>query len=426
MMKSLWPCLTVTATMLTAPLDDAHAGWTETILVSFGGNAKTTGGSPANGVIFDAKGNLYGTNKTGGSYGYGTVFKLTPPAAGKTAWTESTIFSSFALSGASGESPSGGLMFDAKGNLYGVTNGSGRGGGGTVFKLTPPAAGKTAWTETTIFSFTFDGASGSGPQGNLIFDTKGNLYGTTYTGGKSNAGTVYRLTPPAAGKTAWTETVLFSFNETSGSFPQAGLVFDRKGNLYGTTSGGGTLEGYEDGTVFKLTPPAVGKTAWTETVLFSFDGTDGNAPNAGLALDAKGDLYGTTTQGGKFNAGTVFKLASPAAGKTAWTETVLASFNFSGPYGNTPEGSLVFDAKGNLYGTTNQGGTGSSGNVFELTAPPTGKTVWSESALASFKYYGASGAYPASGLTFDGKGNLYGTTTGGGAGGNGTVFKLTP
>ena len=199
-----------------------------------------------------------------------------------------------------------GLIFDHKGALYGATVKGGTADSGAVFKLTPPAAGQTRWTETVLYSFT-GGNDGRQPWAGLIFDHKGALYGTTVKGGTADAGTVFKLTPPAAGQTQWTETVLYCFTDSDGNSPQAaGLIFDHKGVLYGTTIFGGISN---LGTVFKLTPPAAGQTQWTETVLYRFTGgADGNYPLASLIFDGNGALYGTTNLGGASNWGTVFKL----------------------------------------------------------------------------------------------------------------------
>src|ERR1019366_934096 len=208
--------------------------------------------------------------------------------------------------------------------------------------------------------------------------------------------------------------VLYSFihNGTDGGFPQAGLIFDAAGNLYGTTSEGGTSSSCSGGcgTVFELTPTAGG--GWTEKVLHNFNsnGTDGANPYAGLIFDAAGNLYGTTTVGGTYYYGTVFELTPTAGG--GWTEKVLHSFNYNGTDGNNPQASLTIDAAGNLYGTTSGGGTYGNykGTVFELT--PAAGGDWTETVLHNF--VGPDGAAPLAGLIFDAAGNLYGTTSGGG------------
>jgi uncharacterized repeat protein (TIGR03803 family) len=197
----------------------------------------------------------------------------------------------------------------------------------------------------------FNSATGNHPYAGLVRDPNGNLYGATEGGGLHGLGTVFKLTPPAAGKTAWTLTTLANFDGNNGQHPYVGLLRDPAGNLYGTTPGG-VLNG--PGTAFKLAPPAAGKTGWTLTTLASFDAANGASPSSDLVRDSAGNLYGTTAFGGSSYYGTVFKLAPPAAGKSAWTLATLASFN--GANGAHPAAGLVLDAEGNLYGATEQGG----------------------------------------------------------------------
>src|ERR1039458_10243465 len=385
----------------------------EKVLYSFYGG--TDGNGPEAGLIFDAAGNLYGTTGAGGTANAGTAFELTPTAGG--GWTE-TVLHSFTPYYGDGTGPSAGLIFDAAGNLYGTTRGGGTYGAGTVFELTP--AGGGSWTEKVLYSFGAYGTDGVVPYAGLIFDAAGNLYGTTNAGGTYyQYGTVFELTPAGGGN--WTETVLHNFvaNGTDGYYPWAGLAFDRFGNLYGTTQDGGT---YVVGTVFELTPAGGGN--WTETVLHNFNnnGTDGIIPLAGLIFDAAGNLYGTTTEGGTPGGGTVFEL-TPAGGGS-WTEKVLYNFNYNGTDGWGPQVGLVFDAAGNLYGTTPWGGTYTDGTVFELT--PAGSGGWTETVLHNFNEFGnGDGYYPLAGLILDAAGNLYGTTSVGGTYYNyGTVFEL--
>ena len=343
--------------------------------------------------VLDAKGNLYGTTNYGGAYNYGTVFKVTPSG-------EETILHSFDPNGTDGAYPWAGLVRDAKGNLYGTTVEGGTDViDGTVFKLTRTRKG---WAETILHSF---GASGDGsqPYSVLTLDKTGNLYGTTNVGGAYSYGTVFELTPSG------TETILWSFgNGTDGANPLAGVVRDAKGNLYGTTEYGGT---YNKGIVFELTPSG------TEKVLWNFGGgTDGANPYGGVIRDAKGNLYGTTANGGVYGDGTVFEVTRSGM------ETILHSFDNNDIDGFNPYAGLVMDKKtGNLYGTTiSGGGTGSSaGVVFELT--PSG----TETILHTFTG-SPDGASPWGGLVFDRTGSLYGTTFAGGASGNGTVYQVTP
>jgi uncharacterized repeat protein (TIGR03803 family) len=278
------------------------------------------------------------------------VFELTPAGGGT--WTEKVLHS-FINDGTDGNEPYAGLIFDAAGNLYGTTLGGGTAFIGTVFELTP--AGGGTWTEKVLHSFV-GGTDGTAPFGSLIFDAAGNLYGTTSEGGPSNAGTVFELTPAGGG--TWTEQVLHTFgSSTDGIDPVAGLIFDGTGNLYGTTSRGGT---YNLGTAFELTPAGGG--TWTERVTHSFgNGTDGANPQAGLIFDGVGNLYGTTFAGGSFGGGTVFRL-------NAQGEVLLQ--NFSGADGVSPQGGMLLDTSGNLYGTTLNGGSSNVGTVFEITNTP--------------------------------------------------------
>ena len=304
-------------------------GGTETVLYDFCHANCNDGALPVAGLIADSKGNLYGTNQGLGcfvNFGCGVVFKLSPDGT-------YTVLYSF-TGGSDGAVPAAGLIADSSGNLYGTTSSGGASGNGVVFKLSPDG------TETVLHSFT--GSDGSVPVAGLIADSSGNLYGTTSRGGASGNGVVFKLSPEG------TETVLHSFTGGSdGANPQAGLIADSSGNLYGTTSGGGASG---NGVVFKLSP------AGTETVLHSFTrGYDGANPQAGLIADSSGNLYGTTSSGGGSGCagtgcGTVFKV-SPGG-----SETVLYSFT-GGSDGAGPAAGLIADNSGNLYGTTAFGGT---------------------------------------------------------------------
>jgi uncharacterized repeat protein (TIGR03803 family) len=386
----------------------AAAAPTLTVLHSFTGYPD--GIEPSGRLAMDSGGALYGTTYAGGMTGggWGTVFMLTPPPVGKTQWTKTLLYAF--TNGADGSHPRGGVIIDSKGALYGTTADGGL--AGKVFKLTPPPAGKTQWTYTVLHSFG-SGNDGNTPLAGLIMDSTGALYGTTaYGGGYSYYGTVFKLTPPATGITQWTETVLHRFRQVGDAFgPYAGLTFDSNGALYGTTYFGGTL-GF--GTVFKLAPPALGNTAWTETVLYSFKGgTDGYNLVAGVSVDSKGVLYGTTPNhpiGGQ--CGTVYRLTPPVPNQTQWTETVLYNFD-NGVNGCGPRASVILDSTGALYGTTSEGILkvgGGTGTLFKLTPPAAGKTLWTESVLYIFKN-GTDGSDPESDLIFDKNGALYGVTT---------------
>jgi uncharacterized repeat protein (TIGR03803 family) len=289
----------------------------------------------------------------------------------------------YSFTGGDGATPHAGLIADPAGNLYGTTWGGGASGQGTVFQLDPSG------NLTVLYSFA--GGDGSRPGGGLIADSSGNLYGTTINGGAQDAGTVFQLTPSGA------LNLLYSFTGGSdGALPFAGLIADAAGNLYGTTIDGGAGG---QGTVFQLDPSG------TLTVLYS---SNEGSPWAGLIADATGNLYGTTDAGD--GPGTVFQL-TPSG-----TLTVL--HRFTGRDGAVPHGRLIADAASNLFGTTHNGGTSGYGTVFQLDSSGT-LTV-----LHSFTG-GSDGAYPEAGLIADAGGNLYGTTYGGGAGGQGTVFQVT-
>jgi uncharacterized repeat protein (TIGR03803 family) len=363
----------------------------ETVLYSFTGTSGD-GSQPQASLIQDSAGNLYGTTWLGGASGGGTIFKLNP------ANQETLLFSFAGLSG-DGANPFGfdaGLLRDSEGNLYGTTYVGGTTVGncdmcGTIFKMDP--TGK----ETVLYYFTGTGGDGANPQAGLIMDSAGNLYGTTAGGGTAGYGTVFKL------DTTGHESVLHSFGVATGDglIPQAGVIMDSAGNLYGTTFGGGTAG---NGTVFKVDPTGV------ETVLHSFSNTDGANPEAGLIMDSAGNLYGTTFSGGTAGGGTVFKVDPTGV------ETVLHSFTNTSGDGSGPQGGLIRDMAGNLYGTT----SGGNGTVFKVD--PTGH----ETVLYSFTGTNGDGAVPQGALVMDIAGNLYGTTSTGGTSVWGTVFKLDP
>ena len=396
---------------------NTFAADTEKVLASFSGQ---DGAVPQAGLIFDAKGNLYGTASTGGftncvSLGScGTVFRLSPNPDGT--WRKKVLHR---FNGTDGMYPLGALVMNAGGKLYGTTSWGGNNtctfltwvGCGTVFELSPGA--NDTWTLRVIHRF--NGSDGANPQSTLILDSAGNLYGTT-TGGPSNGpGTVFALHPGKNG--AWVLNNLYIFKGVpDGSAPAGSLVFDTAGNLYGTTGTGGPAN---TGTVFELSPATGG--GWIETVLYSFLSSGGTDPQQGVILDSAGNVYGTTVSSGDScgcKYGTVFELM-PGAGGT-WTKTTLHTFTQSD--GHSPMG-LVLDKVGNLYGVTFVGGTVNDGTVFELS-PGSGGT-WSETQL--YVFGGPDGAGPVGSLIFDSSGNLYGASGYGGSGNNkGTVFEVSP
>ena len=340
-----------------------------TPLVSFNGG---DGSNPVGaGVIMDAKGNLFGTTFSGGAHGGGTVFEIAKTAEGYA--STPTVLYSFCLlpNCADGQGPNGSLIFDAKGNLFGTTFGGGLSvgpsGGGTVFEIVKTAHGYASTLTTLIH---FNTATGTGPSAGLIADAKGNLFGTTANSGPNDGqGTVFEIVKTAHGY-ASTPTVLYSFcslsNCADGAGPEAGLIIDTKGNLFGTTTG----DLVNAGTVFEIARTADGY-ASTPTTLVTFFCAPGNCgdgdrpgPRAGLIADPRGNLFGTTFNGGANGDGTVFKIAKTADGYAS-TPTTLADFD--GSDGANPWGDLLADAKGTLFGTTNVGGANNRGTVFEVT-----------------------------------------------------------
>jgi len=328
---------------------------------------------------------------------------LNSPAKAQVA---STVYS-FGATG-DGAYPYPGLIMDASGNLYGTTGNGGTSNVGTVFELVNSSG---TYTEKVLYSFA-GGSDGANPYGTLLLDASGNLYGTTEAGG-TNFGTVFELVNSSG---AYTEKVLYSFaGGSDGANPYAGLIIDATGNLYGTTSGGGTSS---TGTVFELVNSSGN---YTEKVLYTLaGGSDGANPYDGLIMDAAGNLYGTTNSGGTNGAGTVFELANSSG---TYTEKVLYSFTNTniGGDGANPLAGLVMDASGNLYGTTQGGGT-NFGTVFELV---NSSGTYTEKVLYRFTNTGGDGAYPIGGFIMDAAGNLYGTTGSGGTKGSGTVFELS-
>ena len=349
--------------------------------------------------ILDDQGNLYGTTRSGGAADKGTVFKLAPDG-------NLTTLADFARHG-SGAEPLASLWRDAHGNLFGTTwndrGGRHPPGGGTLFEIT--ASGR----QKTLYRFSVDGPFGYSPEGGVIADAQGNLYGATMFGGTYGYGVAYKFTPDG------TMTVLHAFGATSddGQEPVGSLAMDAAGNLYGaTTQGGSQLAG---GTVFKITPDG------TESIVhfFSIQSGDGFTPYGGVLLDTAGNIYGTTMLGGQYSDGTVYKLASDG------TETILHSF-WQYLDGGQPMCSLVADAQGNLYGTASVGGPTNSGTVFETARDGTFRT------LHTFDTVGRrlrGGIWPLGGLAVDAAGNLYGTASADGGTarhiGYGTVFKIS-
>jgi uncharacterized repeat protein (TIGR03803 family) len=345
-MQILFAAVIVLVTFLAT----ANAGSSERILFSFDGS---NGSFPGASVIFDSAGNLYGATSDGGAYGYGTIFKLSRNADGT--WSETILHDFNAIP--DGAYPGSTLIWDNAGNLYGTASGFGPyGNNGSVFELSPGTSG--SWSFKVLSGF--HGYDGSDPVGSLTFDAQGNLYGTTWKGGifsgvclYGGCGTVFKLTKSSKGE--WSASAIFKFNGINGSSPYSNVIFDAQGNLYGTSGGVWNPKGYR-GTAFELIPGPNGE--WTEKILCTFD----DLVTAGVIFDKGGNLYGTTWDAGAHFLGSIFEL-TPNADDT-WTETTLHSFN--GKDGSWVYAGVVFDSKGNLWGTTSGYGS-DLGSVYELT-----------------------------------------------------------
>lgn len=381
------------------------------------------GADPMAGVIFDQAGNIYTMAAIGGdSRNEGMIFKLSPPAGGGDLWDE-TIIHQF-RGAPDGNTPEGRLVLTSAGKLVGTTSRGGAHDMGTVFVALPPESHNDddPWGGKVVYSF--GGTLGDGVNPNTgLLAVPGKFYGVTMNGGAMRRGTVYQIVPSANGLDPWTETVLYSFKSGGdAAFPSGDLAMDKNGNLYGTCLQGGI---HNLGAIYQLSPPAVAGGAWSETVIHSFTGTDGTLPGGHLIFDAKGAIYGTTDGGGSKQEGTVFKLSPPAQAGDPWTESVL--FNFSGGReGGNPFTGVTMDTKGRLFGGASSGGSGGpdfGGVLFRLDPPAVEGGEWRETVLHSFG--GPDGFSPVSPLVLR-KDGIYGTTMLGGDFGTGTVFVLRP
>ncbi len=383
---------------------------TYTVIHPFGGR---DGATPLAGVTRDRVGNLYGTTQVGGQYGVGTVYRMARVGAG---WAFASLYSFQGLTETSedGAQPYARVIIGPDGVLYGTTRSGGNGDGcrellgcGTVYKLQGSISG--GWQEATIHQFGY--YDGEDPNyGDLVFDRAGDLFGTTRNGGANLMGAVYELTPHNG---AWIESVAYSFGGVNGSSPLNGVSIDSSGNLYGTTAAGGS-NGF--GVVYRLQSSG---SSWTQNVLHSFQGgLDGSVPTSGIAIDATGNLYGATETAGSAGVGTVFQL-SPGLGDS-WSVSTLFDFTNAAVGGSYR--TLIMDGLGNLYGTTASDGAHLRGSVFKLTRS---SGIWTYSLLHNFTG-GADGAYPYGALSLDPNGTIYGTASAGGTFGEGVVFQITP
>jgi len=405
--------LTATTALVVAAMTGGHpaaAATRATTSVIFSFDGSSLGGYPDSDLVMDAAGNLYGSAVEGGTANGGVVFELT---SGPSGWTQ-TILHNF-TGELDGAEPYGGVTLDARGNVYGtaVTGGTGggcEGGCGVLYELTQSGG---LWTENVIHTFT-GGADGPGPGGGVTIDASGNVFGTTPTGGSFGLGVIYEASPKGAG---WTFRVIHPF--TGGRDGATGakgrLTLDARGTLYGVATAGGQ---YGSGVAYRLAETPGGK--WRLKALYQFQGEpDVGFPYGALAFDAKGNLFGTSYYDGANEVGGVYELSPTPSGP--WKERVLYSFAGS-PDGASSISGLVFDAAGNMYGTTSEGGAG-KGTIFELS--PNGDGTWTESVAYSFA--GApDGAFPYDGMLGDGVGNFFGATVHGGTDDEGAVYQFTP
>jgi len=405
----------------------------EKLIYNFNGQDGRTADS---GLVADSQGNLYGTTFNGGPNAFGSVYELIPANAGT--WREVVLYN---FTGSDGAFPIASLTFDSQGNLYGTTQLGGLGvcstsggqnlGCGVVFKLVKT---QTGWQESTVYEFQPGVNKGVIPAGGVIFDSTGNLYGTTWAPGVQGdyifdragrspqantywgcslpgcGGTVYKLAPTQSG---WQETDVYAFTGASdGSSSVANLVIDNAGNLYGTTpyGGGGNCQ-YGCGTVFEVNPAS-----GTETVLHAFGGSDGGYPMGALTVDASGNFYSTTSTGGAHNKGNVFELMKSGQ---QWQATTL--YDFTGSTGGaSPNSGVIFDNNGNLYGAATEGGTNDVGTLYALV--PNGGS-WTQVVLHQFKAQSNDGQLPFGPPTLW-HNWLIGATEGGGLHSEGAVYQV--
>jgi hypothetical protein len=400
--------------LTTFTIHPAHAQ-TFTVLHVFTGAGD--GSNPTGALTVAGPRALYGTSSSGGNNGSGVIFKLVQSGSG---WLLNPLYEFAATS--DGRYLYGGVVVGPNGALYGTTAQGGGAGVGTVFELRPPLTVCMAvvcyWNEALLHSFTGSPDGAIPTYGNLTFDQAGNIYGTTLAGGASNDGVAFEL---AQSGDQWTETILHNFGNNDGVSPEAGVIFDAAGNLYGTTLHGGTEQGCQGGCgiAYQLTSS---NGAWTEHTLVNFDPEmSGGNPYGALIEDRSGNLFGTTSIGGGGGGGTVFEL-TPSNG--SWMVSTPFGFGIN-PACNTHAG-VTMDAAGNLYGACYDGGLHGAGMVFELTNSSLG---WMLTDLHDFQ--GNDGSNPWGPVVLDASGNLYGTTYGGGNlvncnGGCGVVWAITP
>ncbi len=383
--------ISVLAKATTAPISDPAES-----VHTFG--YYTVPSQPYGGLAADNKGNLYGTTMYGGSHKDGTVYKLDPLG-------DFTVLYNFTAQN-DGAIPYGTLTIDASGNLYGTTYTAGSGGSGTVFELSPTAGGP--YTFQALYSF--DGSVGANPYSGVVLDAQGDIFGTTYNGGGNQLGTVYKLQKSASG---YMPIDLYDFTgNQDGANPEGGLCIDAAGDLFGTAYYGGSSDA---GTLYELIPH---QPHYDFTTLHQFNFSDGAYPYVQPTLDAQGNLYGTTYSGGSHYYGTVYEYSTSTAAFTTL-------HNFDNQDGATPTGGVVVLPSGILVGTTNQGGKYGAGTVWNMVPSSITPGAWQFNSLYSFTSSNGDGNSPTATLVRSNNGNLFGVTEYGGAG-KGMVFRVGP
>lgn len=402
---SLLRALTLAFWLFT--LSISALGQTESVLYTFGCCAD--GDSPYGNLVFDGAGNLYGTTNLGGSHEQGAVFELSPLAGG--GWKEAVIYSFGSNVTLDGKNPSSGLVFDSAGNLYGTTTNGGFYGLGTVFELSVVAGG--FWAERVLYSFA-GGLDVSNPGSSLVFDGVGNLYGTASVGGVNNMGGVYELSPASEG--LWTERVILAGSQTHDGNFLGPAVFDNRGSMYVAAAHGGE---FGAGTVYQLSPNSGN---WKASLVYTFLGgnRDGYMPTGGLTFQAPNLLFGVTEAGGATDLGIAFQLTLGNGGTS--TETILHTFGATDKDGENPQAPLTIGPGGRLYGTTFEGGRWNAGIAFVLVETA---GAWRETVLHTFAFSTDTGS-PDGGVVLDSAGNLYGTGHNGGPVGFGGVYEIVP
>lgn len=398
---------------------------TEHVLHNFSGGQD--GSEAGVNLVADKAGNLYSVTADGGGIGIGcfgtgcgTVFEMSPPAIAGGKWTEKVLYGFKNVNASDGARPGSPLVIDNAGNLYGSTGQGGTSGYGIVFELSPPAGGGNAWTETILYNLAANEVIAQRTP--LLLDAAGNLYGES-SGWPNANGSIFELSPPAIPGDPWTYTLLYTFpiDGLMGSYPQGGLVPDDEGNVYGVGYASGnstcTVGSAGCGVVFELAKPPAPGGSWTYSVIHQFTGTEGDGLNPSAITIHKGAIYGTTAHGGVNGGGTVFKLSLPGNNGGEAEETTLYAFSTANTYGSWPQWGVTFDRSGNLYTTTS-----GEDNILELSPPTVPGSGWTPRNIYTFP----PPVLDISGVMFGPGGVLYGASLNGGPKNLGFVFGIVP